>query len=66
MKLRKEIKEKFRTDEKKMEFALKVGKSYATVVRWFRDDDESLTLKKSIKAICEILEIDEDKIFEEE
>ncbi len=64
MKLRKEIKEKLANDEKKMRLALMIGVGYATVNRWLAVDDDKLTMKKTLLAISEILNIEESEILE--
>ncbi len=64
MKLRKEIKEKLANDEKKMRLALIIGVGYATVNRWLAVDDDKLTMKKTLLAISEILNVEESQILE--
>ncbi len=63
MVLTRKAKEKLAIERNKFRLCEKIGISYPTICRWISNDDEKLTLKKSIIALCEVLEMTEEQIF---
>lgn len=65
MKIAEKIKEKLSTQDK-MRLGVAMKKSYTTIDRWIKNDDEDLTKRKCVDALVEILELPEEEIFETE
>ncbi len=66
MKLKEDVKKKLLQSENIGLLMNKTGKSYFTVKKWMDEDDEKLTQHSVKKAICEVLELPENEIFEQE
>lgn len=66
MKLTKRAKEILSTEQNKIRLCYLTGKSYATIHRWIRDDNERLTMLQVIKSIIEVSGLSEEEIFETE